>query len=66
MKMKKVAYVILFVAASVSVVMAHSDHHHARSVPSPSPAPGPSNDTASLGCFLGFYLISFIAYYLQF
>ncbi|KAJ1388632.1 hypothetical protein SESBI_38972 [Sesbania bispinosa] len=66
MEMKKVAYVILFVAASISTVMAHGDHHHAGGVPSPAPAPGPSNGAASLGCFLGVYLLSFIAYYLQF
>ncbi|KAE9603012.1 hypothetical protein Lalb_Chr12g0205751 [Lupinus albus] len=60
MEMKKVACAVLFVAASISAVVAHDGHdgHHA-------PAPAPTSDASALGSFIGASLISFVAYYMQ-
>ncbi|CAL0310817.1 unnamed protein product [Lupinus luteus] len=57
MEMKKVACVVLFAAASISVAMPADDKHaHA-----PSP-PGHKSDATALGSFIGAALLSFIAY----
>ncbi|CAL0306318.1 unnamed protein product [Lupinus luteus] len=61
MEMKKVACAVLFVAASVSTVVAHEGHHDKH-----SPAPAPASDASALGSFIGASLLSLVAYYMQF
>ncbi|OIW06197.1 hypothetical protein TanjilG_23077 [Lupinus angustifolius] len=55
MEMKKVACVVFFAAASISVVAATEV---------PAPAPGPSSGANAVGSFVGASIISFVAYYL--
>ncbi|KAI9116422.1 hypothetical protein K1719_012589 [Acacia pycnantha] len=79
MEMKKLACAVVFVAASLSAVMANGPHIPTVTVGAPdaspsvtvttstsAPAPGPSSGAAGLVPLAGATILSVVAYYMHF
>ncbi|KAJ4842567.1 Arabinogalactan protein 23 [Turnera subulata] len=65
MEMKKVACAVLFVAASLSAVMAEEVAAPAQAPTGGAPKSGATASLPALGSLLGASIVSFVAFYLQ-